>query len=284
MPGLPETLRIRTELDEGLMNIKGGSAQILRVILNLLSNARDAVKDNGTVRIKTENYYADQVTLRYGRIPKGEYVKVTVSDTGCGISKEQLTKVFEPFFTTKTTDKQRGSGLGLSVVHSVMEDHNGYVDLSSTVGKGTSFFLYFPIARETGEIQKSDEITGGTESILVVDDDTMQREIAQKLLGKLGYVVTATESGEKAVEFLKCTPHDLLVLDMIMPDGMDGVDTYRGALDINPAQRAIVVSGYAETDRIDLALKLGAGAFLRKPLTLKALAVSVRRELDRVVH
>jgi PAS domain S-box-containing protein len=282
MPGLPETLRIETDLDAGLMNTRGGSAQILRVILNLLSNARDAVRDNGTVRIRTENYYADQVTLKYGRIPKGEYVKVTISDTGCGILKEQLSRIFEPFFTTKTTDRQRGSGLGLSVVHAVMEDHNGFVDLSSTPGDGTSFFLYFPIARETGEIQRSDEISGGSESILVVDDDTTQREVAQKLLGKLGYIVTATESGEKAVEFLKCTPHDLLVLDMIMPDGMDGAETYRKALEINPFQKAVVVSGYAETDRIDMALKLGAGAYLRKPLTLKALAVSVRKELDRV--
>ena len=283
MDSQPDTLHIEMDLDKDLMNIKGGPAQLSRIISNLVNNSLDAMESIGHLFIKTENYYADDVSGKYGRIPKGEYVKLTITDTGRGITNEALPKIFDPFFTTKKTDKQRGSGLGLSVVQAVMEDHNGYIDLQSEFGKGTSFFLYFPITRDEIETSDSGEIFGGTESILVIDDDTLQREVALNLLNKLGYNATAVNSGEKAVEFLCDNPHDLLVLDMVMPGGIDGTETYKRALELNPNQKAIIVSGFAETERVGLAIKLGAGKFTRKPLTLKSISAAVRRELDRVV-
>ncbi len=282
MKPLPNELIIETNLYNNLMNIKAGPAQIHRVILNLLDNAKDAMRNIGRLTIKTENYYVDAVAGKYERIPKGEYVKLTISDNGCGISDESLSKIFDPFFTTKTTDKKRGSGLGLSVVDAVVKDHSGYIDFESTIGKGTSFYLYFPITRETVEDSISGEITGGTESILVIDDDKTQRDVTLKLLKNLGYESDAVESGEEAIELLKKSPYDLLLLDMVMPPGIDGAETYKRALAMNPSQKAVIVSGYSETERVEEALKLGAGAYIRKPLTLKAIAAAIRKELDRV--
>ena len=280
---LSTTLYIETDLDQNLMNIKAGSSQILRVISNLISNARDAMQNKGYLFIKTENYYVDEVSGKFGRVPKGEYVKVTITDTGCGIPEDVLPKIFDPFYTTKTSDRRRGSGLGLSVVNAVIEDHGGYIDIQTKPGQGTSFYLYFPITRESVEMATSDKIIGGAESILVVDDDTLQREVALNLLAKLGYEVTAVERGERAIEYLKENPQDLLVLDMIMPNGIDGAETYQRALEINPEQKAIIVSGYAETERVNLAMKLGAGSFIRKPLTMKVIARAIREELERVL-
>ncbi len=277
----PDTLHVETDLGKNLMNIRGGPAQLSRIISNLVNNALDAMQNVGHLFIRTENYYADDVSGKYGRIPKGEYVKLTISDNGCGIAQKAMPKIFDPFFTTKKTDRQRGSGLGLSVVHAVMEDHNGYIDLQSEFGQGMSFFLYFPITRDEIELTESGKAVGGTESILVIDDDTLQREVALNLLNKLGYNATAVNSGEKAVEFLRDNPQDLLILDMIMPGGIDGAETYKRALELNPKQKAIIVSGFSETERVALARKLGAGGFIRKPLTLKTISAAVRKELDR---
>ncbi|MFH1701722.1 MAG: response regulator [Candidatus Zixiibacteriota bacterium] len=129
---------------------------------------------------------------------------------------------------------------------------------------------------------EEEKIQKGSESILVVDDDGMQRQVVLKLLKKLGYNATAVESGEKALEFLQGNNCDLMLLDMIMPDGIDGTETLRRALEIEPGQRAIIVSGYAGSDRVEEAIELGAGGFLKKPLSLKTIALAVREELDRV--
>ncbi len=279
----PDTLNIEMDLAKILMNIKGGTAQLSRIISNLVNNALDAMQSIGHLLIKTENYYVDDVSGAYGRIPKGEYAKLTITDTGCGITNEALPKIFDSFFTTKKTDNRSGSGLGLSVVHTVMKDHNGYIDLQSEFGQGTSFFLYFPITRDELESTDSSTIIGGKESILVIDDDTLQREVSLNLLNRLGYNSIAVNSGEEAIEFIQDNPQDLLVLDMIMPGGIDGTETYKRTLEFNPNQRAIIVSGFAETEQIDLVIKLGAGKFIRKPLTLKSISAAVREELDRVL-
>ena len=281
MEPIPNTLIVNLDLKKDLMNIMGGPSQIFRVISNLLTNAREAMQDIGQLTIKTENYYVDKMFGKFGRVPKGEYVKLTIADTGCGIPDNIIPKIFDPFFTTKTTDKVRGSGLGLSVIHGVVKDHNGYIDIDTTIGKETSFYLYFPITRETVEKIEDDRIVGGSEKILIVDDDHVQREVSLKLLGKLGYEALAINSGEKALSIIKDDPHDLIILDMIMPGGIDGAETYRRVLEINPNQRAIIVSGYTESDRVKEAIDLGAGTFIRKPLTLKTIAHAVRKELDR---
>ena len=283
MPSLADNVTCATVLDPDLMNILGGASQIHRVVTNLLCNAVDALQDIGHINVRTENYYVDDISGSYDRVPKGEYVKLTISDTGCGISDDNVQKILDPFFTTKASDKKRGSGLGLSVVDAVVKDHGGYLDLETKPGKGTSFYVYFPTTHESSDSQDADETCGGSERILVVDDDDMQRKVSTQLLKKLGYEVNTIESGEKAIDFLRDNPHNLVILDMVMPGGIDGAETYRQILEISPNQKTIIVSGFSESDRIRVAQELGAGAFVKKPLTKRAIANAVRTELDREV-
>ncbi|MBU0984095.1 MAG: PAS domain S-box protein, partial [candidate division Zixibacteria bacterium] len=276
---------IRTSLSPNLLHVKGGGAQLQRVVANLIANAFDAMQERGQLLITTENYYVDVPNNGRDRIPQGEYVKLTVADSGCGIPEEVLPRMYDPFFTTKPSDRKRGSGLGLSVVHTVIEDHGGIVDCQSKIGEGTSMFVYLPVSRERVPAIDDGTIAGGTatERILVVDDDQVQREVTGRLLKKLGYSYRTVASGEAALDILHSEQFDLLILDMIMPGGVDGTETYRLAKRRVPHQRAIIVSGYAESERVNEALRLGAGMFVRKPLTIKSLAGAVRRELDRRV-
>ena len=179
-------------------------------------------------------------------------------------------------------DRMRGSGLGLSVVHGIVEDHNGYVTVESLIGQGTTFSLYFPITRELDHLKKGKDrkLIGGDEAILVVDDDPVQRSVMSQLLKSLGYEVEVVDSGEQALSRVNKRRFDLLILDMVM-NGMDGAETFRLILKMNPNQKAIIVSGYAVSQRVQNALGLGAGAFLPKPLKMGELANSVRKVLDR---
>ncbi len=276
----PPEIRITKKLCRNLMNINGGPAQIHRIIANLVNNALDAMPDGGELTVRTENFYVEKLLGEYGRIPKGEYAKITISDTGCGIPDKVIGKIFDPFFTTKSTDRRRGSGLGLSVVHAVIEDHNGFVDYDSQVSKGSSFYIYFPITREEIEITEDNQLSGGRESLLIIDDDPIQRDVSIKLLGKLGYKVHTVESGERAIEAIKEKVYDLLILDMIMPDGIDGAETYKRILEIKSNQKAVIVSGYAQTDRVNMALELGASEYILKPLTTKSISRAIRKALD----
>ena len=276
-----DNITFNIDLNQNLLNILGGSAQIHRMISNLLHNARDAIHDEGIIHIQTENYYADDDAISYNKVPRGEYVKLTITDNGCGIGEEILQNIFDPFFTTKNTDKKRGSGLGMSVVDAVVKDHQGIIDLTSKVGEGTSFYIYFPITRKSNDFHNGDDFSGGNESILIVDDDDVQREVSYLILKKLGYNVEAVDCGEKAIKLLQKESRDLIILDMIMPGGIDGAETYRRIQAINPNQKAIVLSGFSESDRVKEVMNLGAGAFVQKPLTRKEFALAVRVELDR---
>lgn len=280
---VPSTLVIETVLAEDLFNVLAGRAQIHRALSNLIANARDAMQDIGLITITTENIYVDNDTFRYGPVPRGEYVRVTVSDTGAGIPQDIAQKIFDPFFSTKTADKKRGSGLGLSVVDAVIKDHHGFLDMKSTEGRGTAFFLYFPITREAVPVTERIEIVGGSEKVLVVDDDEVQRKVLLNLLTNLGYGARTVNSGEAAVDLLKNDPHDLVILDMVMEPGIDGAETYRRILETSPDQKALIVSGFAESGRVQAAQRLGAGAYIRKPLTRETLAVALRREFERQV-
>ena len=277
---LPKELAVREELCSSLLLIEGGDAQLSRAIINLIVNAEEAMKHSGVLGLKTENVYLDKPIKGYKTIKRGEYVKLEISDTGDGIKPDILDKIFDPFFTTKKMSRQRGSGLGLSVVHGVVEDHNGYVTVESPPGKGTTFSLYLPVSRKKEIAETIEKAKGGDEKILVIDDDPAQRKVASQLLGRLGYKVHAVSSGERAIANLKRHRQDLLVVDMVM-DGIDGAETYKRILEFQPNQRAILLSGFAVTKRVEEALRLGAGSFVPKPVNLNSLAIAVRMELDR---
>ena len=209
---------------------------------------------------------------------------LTISDKGTGISPDDVKKIFEPFYTKKKMGRS-GTGLGMTVVWGTIKDHNGYIDVQSTEGEGTTFVLYFPVTREILPVNKScpaiSSYTGNGESILIVDDIQEQREIASDMLAMLGYSVASVSSGEEALKYLKTNIADLLVLDMIMDPGMDGLDTYKKILEYHPEQKAVIASGFSETDRARETQRLGAGEYVKKPFLLEKIGLAVKRELEK---
>ncbi|MFQ5605076.1 MAG: PAS domain S-box protein [bacterium] len=279
---LPPGMVVNTDFTSEILKIKGGGAQLTRAFTNLIINAKEAMQGLGVLTVKTQNVYLEEPLQRYQTVNRGEYVKTEITDTGTGIEPKIFNKIFDPFFTTKKMDRMRGSGLGLSIVHGIIEDHEGYITIDSELGKGTTFSLYFPVYRtaESELPESSTMLEGKGERILVVDDDPVQREVASHLLQRLGYQVSVATSGEEAVKIVQDTPHDLVILDMVM-DGIDGAETYRQILKYNSTQKAIILSGFAVSQRVEEAISLGAGGFVPKPISPKNLANAIRKELDR---
>ncbi|MBP7865108.1 MAG: CHASE domain-containing protein [Acidobacteria bacterium] len=274
---------VSTDLDGDLLRVLGSPVHLGKTLMNLVSNGAEAMPLGGRLVIRTRNRYLDRPLSGYDHVVPGDYVVLSVSDTGEGITPENLKRIFEPFYTKKIMGRS-GTGLGLSVVWGTVKDHDGYIDVVSSPGEGTTFSLYFPVTRQHGGTDakpSTESYAGRGESILVVDDIRQQRELASDLLSRLDYRVATVSSGEEAVKYLKQQPVDLVVLDMIMDPGIDGLETYQRILDVRPGQRAVIVSGFAETDRVREAQKLGAGPYIRKPYIQKKLGLAVRAELDR---
>ncbi len=277
---------VRTEWrqDAQLLNIMGSPAHLSKTIMNLVINAYEAIEASGSITVSTENCYIDKRLKGAGTrdVVEGEYVKLSVSDTGKGISPQDLPRIFEPFYTRKIMG-QSGTGLGLSVVWGTVQDHHGFIDVHSREGKGTTFELFFPVCRKA-EIFRQEELPveaymGGGETILVVDDIEMQRDLARDILTHLGYVVHTVESGEAALAYLQHHRADLVILDMILGEGMDGLDTYRKILEIHPSQKAIITSGFSESERVKEAQELGAGKYIKKPYMLEEIGLAVKQQL-----
>ena len=277
-------VNFKNDLEEALLNIKGSPVHLGKTIMNLLSNASEAISGRGEVIICTENRYLDKPIRGYDDVQEGDYVVLTVSDNGRGISASDIKKIFEPFYTKKVMGRS-GTGLGLAVVWGTVKDHDGYIDVESEDGKGSTFTIYLPATREevAGDEQKTspEQYMGKGETILVVDDVKEQREVATSMLTRLGYRVESVSGGEEAIAYLKAKKADLIVLDMIMDPGMDGLETYQRILAINPQQKAIIVSGFSETDRVKKAVELGAGAYVRKPYMLERIGFAIKHELKK---
>jgi len=278
--------QIKTDLNADLLNITGSPVHLSKTFFNLVSNAVEAMPNGGMIAVTTSNEYLDKPIQGYDDVKEGDYVVLSVSDTGEGIPSADLKRIFEPFYTKKVMGRS-GTGLGLAVVWGTVKDHNGYIDLRSEEGKGTTFTLYFPVTRkELSEDQPSvfvSEYMGHGESILVVDDVEEQRDLAAQMLTKLNYTVATVAGGEAAVEYVKKTRVDLIVLDMIMEPGIDGLDTYRKIIEIHPKQKAVIVSGFSETERVNQARALGAGAYVKKPYVLERLGLAVKKELHKSI-
>jgi signal transduction histidine kinase len=255
------------------------SVHIKKAVMNLITNAMEAVNGNGTVELSTVNRILE--TEEDGLAP-GEYVVLMVRDNGPGISDKDLQHIFEPFYSRKVVGRS-GTGLGLTVVWNTVQDHDGRIRVDSS-GQGTCFSLYFPVCMENGKSDRLPEEeqapAGEGEHILIVDDESQIRDLASQMLSSLGYRVSSVASGEEAVEFVRRQAVDLLVIDMIMDPGMNGRRTYEEILRLRPGQRAIIVSGYSESDDIKAALKTGATEFVKKPYTLQDLSHAVRAALS----
>ena len=277
-------VRIVTRLEKNLLNILGSPVHLSKTLMNLVLNAAEAMPSGGVITISTTNRYVDTTFAGYDEVHAGDYALLSIDDTGMGISSEDLERIFEPFYTKKVMGKS-GTGLGMAVVWGTVKDHKGYIDIHSEVGRGSCFTLYFPVTEELVAAREADghisEYMGRGESVLVVDDVAEQREIASGMLAKLGYSVATVPDGQKAVEYMKEHSADLLVLDMIMEPGMDGLETYRQILQTHPDQRAVIVSGFSESERVKEAQKLGAGEYVRKPFLLESIGRAARSELNR---
>ena len=277
-------IKVVFELEMPLKNIKGSSVHISKSILNLISNAAEAIGDVGRITVSTENTYVDVPQKGYKQtIEKGNYITLRIEDTGSGLSEKDMSRIFEPFYTKKIMGRS-GTGLGMPIVWRTIKNYKGYIDIKSAEGRGSTFVLYFPVteaARTEKSVQSSSMSNGKGESILVVDDVPEQREIACVFLEKLGYSVYSVSSGEEAIDYLKENHIDLVLLDMNMDPGMDGLETYKNIAGFKPQQKIIIASGDSETDKIKEIQSLGGTSYVTKPYSINEIGIAVREELEK---
>lgn len=278
-------MEIVLDLEEPVSYIAGSPVALKKVIMNLVANAAEAQPNGGLIRIASHNRIVATPFEGFQRVAPGKYVVLTVADHGEGIGQDDRQRIFEPFYTKKVMGRS-GTGLGLTVVWGTVEDHGGAIDVVSSIGEGTTFTVYLPGCSEAlqataPELRLSAEYLGNGESVLIIDDVLHQREIACAMLKRLNYRPYAVESGEAAISYLQTNTIDLMILDMIMDGGLDGLETYRRVLSFRRTQKAIIVSGFSETDRVHEAQKLGAGICIKKPYTFDELALAVKEELQK---
>ncbi len=274
-------VQIQLRLQPDLHPIVGSPVHLSKTVMNLVSNAAEAMPSGGVTTLSTENRLIQETGP--GCHESQRHAVFRITDTGLGISQQDIGRIFEPFYTRKVMGRS-GTGLGLAVVWGTVEDHNGEIDVQSREGEGTTFTLCFPASREavaeTPLATDVEQYMGGGESVLIVDDVFEQREIASRMLKRLGYRATSVSSGAEAVEYIRQNAADLVVLDMMLEGGFDGLDTYRELLAIRPGQKAIIASGFSKTTRVKEAQAQGAVTYVRKPYSIETLARAVRDELD----
>ncbi|MFZ7124704.1 MAG: response regulator [Desulfobacterales bacterium] len=264
-------------LDPGLPPMLGSKSHLGQMLLNLLTNAVEAVERFGVVRVRTEYRTITDPPKGADRMAPGDYVVLSITDNGRGIGAEEMEHIFEPFYTKKKLGR-KGTGLGMAVVWGTVLDHDGYIEAQSQEQEGTTFQIYFPVRKEAARHEEgaTPQIHRGSGRVLVVDDIEAQREIACAILTRMGYETVSVSSGEDAVSFLDSSSVDFVLLDMIMDPGMDGLETYKRIRERNPGQRVVIASGYSETDRVKEALRLGAAAFVKKPYSISALGKAMQ--------
>ena len=274
-------VRFSTALEPELLNINCAVIHIRKCVMNLVTNAAEAIQGKGEVVITTRNQYCDEPLPEFPEMEIGEYAVLSVADTGIGISAESLGRIFEPFFSRKLSGRS-GTGLGLAMAWSTIRNHNGGITVESG-GGGTVFDLYFPANREdldsAVDFVDLRQYLGHGERILVVDDDEIQQIIVQKMLERLGYVAHVAGSGEDGLRFLQTARVDLVILDMLLGPGMDGYETYLKILEIHPGQKAIIASGYSQSADVQKAMECGVKKFVRKPYSIRKLAVVLQDTL-----
>lgn len=278
-------VEVSVSLSDQPLMISASGDHLGRIIDNLVRNAAEAIEGAGFVRLCTSRVHLDWVYEGYVAVPPGDYAVITIQDNGKGIAEDSLPHIFEPFYTKKKKTHRSGSGLGLAIVNGIVDDHEGYIDVASKSGEGTTFTLYFPsVAVKDGVVETSaeeGEIVGGQGRVLVVDDEPSQRFMAQNSLARLGYTVGVAEDGYEAVHLFTeakrisgQSPYDLVVLDMRMGADFDGLETLKEIQTLFPKQKVLIVSGHTEDDRSMAAMALGA-KWLSKPYSLNELARAV---------
>ena len=279
-----EHMEIRTILADGLPTIRADRGQIEQVLMNLCLNARDAMPEGGRLLVETASVRLDEEYVEHNPyIEAGRYVSIKVSDTGIGMDEKTRERVFEPFFTTKGPDK--GTGLGLSMVYGIVKQHGGFIHVYSELGKGTTFKVYFPAVEALPdavvETRLEETVRGGTETILLAEDEEPVRNLAERALKELGYKVLVARNGEEAIDVFRQNGDIVLVVsDVIMPKkgGKEACEEMRKA---NPNLKVIFMSGYTANAIHDSFVLIAGVPFLPKPFSPSSLARKVREVLDK---
>ena len=278
-------ITLTTALDADLPLVCCSPTHVNKCIINLVNNGAEALTAGGNVNIGSSLQTLPCSSFSAVDLPAGDYVVLTVKDNGSGIAAEDLEHIFEPFYTKKKMGRS-GTGIGLAVVWNCMIDHGGAVLVSSDDQQGTQFSLLFPLGSDVekctaidGDNDTTYQVSG--ETVLVVDDEAQLRDIAVKILTTLGYKANAVSSGEAAIDYVKGQPVDLLLLDMVMEPGIGGSETFAEIVKLSPQQKAVIVSGYADSKQLEKTLNLGAASFLKKPYTMKQLQAAVGGALSR---
>jgi PAS domain S-box-containing protein len=264
----------QTDLDPAALNISCSPIHVKKSVMNLIINAAEAITGTGRVTISTAVCRQDHPGEQEEGISKKCWSVISIHDTGEGIADKDLDHIFDPFYTKKVMGKS-GSGLGLTVVWNTIQDHDGEIRVNSD-DDGTTFSLFFPASEQNfSQLEPTEELKvlmGGGEKVLVVDDNPQQQDIALQLLTSLNYKVSVVSSGEEAVEYLRTSFVHILLLDMLMPPGLNGLQTYKQILTIHPGQKAVIVSGFSENNDVRETLQLGAASYIKKPYVMEQLS------------
>ncbi|MGB9772972.1 MAG: PAS domain S-box protein [Bacteroidota bacterium] len=277
-----KSVEIETRFADNIPIISGDAGQLQQVFMNICINARDAMPRGGKLTIETRRVAGSEVPVEsFMKALPGDYVEIRISDTGVGMDEKTRQRIFEPFFTTK--ERGKGTGLGLAVAYGIVRSHNGFTTVESTLGVGTTLKVYLPASESRAEAEvakEQEEIPGGSETILFVDDEDMVREMGEELLTGLGYRVLQAGSGEEAIELYRVRGKDihLVILDLAMPK-MDGEETFRRLKEIDPAVKVLIASGLIEPEPRRKMEEAGVAGFLLKPYRVGDLARTIREVL-----
>ena len=281
---IAKTIEIMLDLEKELPFISADATQIHQVMINLCMNARDAMPNGGTLTVTTHLQQGDAIRNKFPNATARQYIALSVTDTGVGMDERTRSRIFEPFFTTKEAGK--GTGLGLSVVFGIVESHKGFVIVETEPGKGTTFYLYFPLPQsveiEQVKTEIQQDLPGGTETLLIVEDEEMLRELLKNFLRSAGYRVFTAVDGQEAIDLFEehCEDIHLVLSDMGLPK-VSGIDAYRKMKLKKPNLRFILASGFMQSQMKTEFCKEGLEDFLEKPYSVYEVLQAVRNILDR---
>jgi len=282
---IPKMISIKLDLDASIRMINADPGQLEQVMMNLGVNARDVMPEGGVLYFKTEEVSFDEKYCSANpRFKTGDYVLLSVSDTGCGMTEDVLQHIFEPFFTTKK--KGKGTGLGLSMVYGIIKEHGGNIICTSMPGNGSTFKIYFPVPESMGKKRKKIEsgalIKGNHETILLVDDEETNRELGKEILEGFGYNTITAKDGESALICYRENKDriNLIIMDLIMP-GMGGAACLKEIIKFDPEARVIISSGFTSDKSMLDSIKYAAKDFINKPYNIKMMLSVIQGVLSR---
>jgi len=270
------------ELSEDLFTIEADQSQIEQVLLNLYTNAANAMNGVGDLIIKTMNVTHNDIKSFLFKPKHGNYMMLIVTDTGAGMDKSTIEHIFDPFFTTKEMGENKGAGLGLASVYGIIKGHDGYIHVESKKGQGTTFRIYIPASEKkiAKPVDITEELLKGTETVLLVDDEELILDVGRDLLEAMGYKVLTAKNGKDTIEIYRKNYKDIdiVILDMIMPN-MGGGEAYDRMKEINPDIKVLLSSGYSIDGEASEILERGCNEFIQKPFDIKELSKKIREVL-----